>query len=374
MRFIVFSTIFFTVMASINYYSYKRFFKKLSPNFNRYAFVIPSILMTGSIFFILDIATNLIPDSPTLYLITSAFIGLSFIMFVVAVFYDLSITVSNKVPFDNERRKTIKVLFDITMLIAAMSYMLRGFAQGIKAPGINKIKVTIKDFPVDGLSIVQLSDVHVGRTIKEDFIQDVVNRTNALQPDLVVITGDLIDLPIEDIKQDLSPLRNINAPVYFSLGNHEYFHGPVEAIEYLKTLGIQPLLNQCIQIGDEDKAFNLVGINDLVGYRIGFLEPDFKQAYRHAKQNLPTIVLAHQPKVIEMIDDYPCDLMLSGHTHGGQIFPFGFLVMTAQPYIAGLIQHSENKQIFISRGTGYWGPPIRVLAPSEISYITISAS
>ena len=371
MRFLIFTSIFTAVMAALNIYSYRRFFRKLNPPFNRYAFVIPSILMLGDIFFILELATQIIPESPTIYFITSSFIGLTFMFFVIAVIYDLSVTVSSKVPFDMERRKTIKVIFDVTMLIAAFSYVFRGLAQGIKFPEVNQVNINIKDFPFDGFTIVQLTDIHVGRTIKNDFIEKLVEQTNQLSPDIVVITGDLVDLPLDRIHKDLNPLSQIKAPTYFIPGNHEYFHDLEDTINYLKILGIKPLLNDCVSIGDEQKYFNLIGITDITGERINILPPDINRAYEKADTSKPCIVLAHQPKFIQRMNNHRCDLMLSGHTHGGQIFPFGFLVMMDQPYLAGLYQHNEQQQIFVSKGTGYWGPPLRILAPSEISQITI---
>jgi len=372
-QFLIFLAVFILVMAALNLYIYLRFFKKLTPAFSRYAAVIPVILMLGDIFFILDIVTNIIPDSPRLYLITSSFIGITFILFIVAVFYDLSITTSSKVPFDKDRRKTLKILFDITMLVAAFSYLLRGLSQGLKAPRINTVKVKINNFPIDNFKIIQLSDIHVGRTIKRDYVKKLVEQTNLLSADIIVITGDLIDHSLNNIMDDLEPLSKLNAPCYFILGNHEYFHNPEQAIQHIRSLGIRPLLNNCVIIEKHNRRFNLIGVNDLTGERIGLFPADYKQAFSKSDPSLSTIILAHQPKTIEMIDNYSFDLMLSGHTHGGQIFPFGLLVMIDQPYLAGLHQHSVNKQIFISRGTGYWGPPIRILSPSEISQIIISA-
>ena len=189
-----------------------------------------------------------------------------------------------------------------------------------------------------------------------------------------MITGDLVDLPIERIRHDLEPLKALKAPTYFILGNHENFHDPETVIEHVRTLSIHPLLNDCVSIEEGGNHFNLVGINDLSGKRIGTYPHDLGQAFAKADPTRPSIVLAHQPKTIELVDDYRCDLMLSGHTHGGQIFPFGLLVMIDQPYLSGLHQHSADKQIFVSNGTGFWGPPLRVLAPSEISRIVITSA
>ena len=372
-RFIIFFSIFLLVMAALNYYSYRRFFTKLSPPFSRYALVIPVLLMLGNLVFVTEAALGFLTNMPVVFLVTSAAVGFTFVFFVIATFYDLTMTVSKRVPFDQERRKFIKVIFDVTILIAAVAYLLRGLAQGIKAPHINRVQVKIKNFSAREFNLVQLSDVHVGRTIQRDFIEDLVRRTNALAPDMVVITGDLVDLPIEEIKHDLQPFADLQAPVYFITGNHEYFHGVEETIEYVRTLGIKPLLNEHVVCQNGECHFNLIGINDLIGERMNILPPDLAQAYAGINPDLPCIVLAHQPKTIERIADYPCDLMLSGHTHGGQIFPFGILVMMDQPYLAGLYQHDASRQIFVSRGTGYWGPPLRIMAPSEITHLVITS-
>lgn len=372
MHFLIFVLVFLLVMAAANFYIYRRFLRKLTALPTHVAWLIPALLMLGELLFVLDNAFNLIPDSLALYFIASAVIGFTFMLFVVATFYDLTMTVSRRVPFDQGRRRVLKILFDITMLIAATSYLLRGLSQGLKPPEINRVRVKLKDFPFERYSIVQLSDVHVGRTIKREFVADLVDRTNQLAPDLVVITGDLIDWPMHRIIHDLEPLRDIKAPCYFILGNHEYFHGAQVALNHIRSLGIQPLLNECVRLGSSGRQFNLVGVNDLFGEGAGVLPPDFAGAFATADPELATIVLSHQPKSVSRVESYRCDLMLSGHTHGGQIFPFGYLVMMQQPYLEGLHTHRPGLQIFVSRGTGYWGPPLRILAPSEITLLQIS--
>jgi len=371
MHFLIFSSIFLLVMISINIYIWRRFLRHLFHHNTNYLLFIPVLLLLGNIFFIIDIKTGFIPDSPALYILSSSFVGMTFMIFIIAIIYDLSISIANKVAFEPSRRRVLKIIFDVTLLIGGLSYLLRAFSQGVKFPEINHIKVKIKDFPLEQFKIVQLTDVHVGRTIKRDFIEQLVKKTNQLKPDIVVITGDLVDLSIHQIKDDLLPLKNIKAETYFVLGNHEYFHDPKSIIYYLTLLGITPLLNQNIIINKEGKQFNLLGINDVIGERAGIFPANIQQTYNNVDQNNVCIVLAHQPRMINELDSYRCDLMLSGHTHGGQIFPFGLLVMTAQPYLAGLYQHSAEKQIFVSRGTGYWGPPMRFLAPSEISEIVL---
>lgn len=371
MHIVLFFSLFLLIMGGANLYIYRRFLRRLTPRLNRLAWLIPTLLMLGETLFILDNLLHFLPQSTLLYLINAAFIGITFMLFVLATCYDLLIATSRRVPVDQERRRFIKQVFDVTMLVAASAYLLRGLSQGLRNPPVKQTVVAVPGVRRPGFSIVQLSDVHVGRTIRGDFVADLVARTNQLAPDIVAITGDLVDLPVERIRADLAPLADLQAPAYFILGNHEYFHGPQAAVEYLRSLGIIPLLNQRVPIKHAGQTFNLVGINDLMGQRMGALPADIPLAFAECDPELPTIVLAHQPKTIELVAAQRCDLMLSGHTHGGQIFPFGFLVMIDQPYLSGLHQHNPQQQIFVSRGAGYWGPPLRFLAPNEINHILI---
>ena len=134
---------------------------------------------------------------------------MTFMLFVVAIFYDLTLTVSKRLPFDPERRRAMKIGFDVTMLIIAFAYLLRGLSQGLRLPPVNTVKVSMAGSPQDQLSIVQLTDIQTGRTIKRGFIEYLVAQTNRLKPDLLVITGDLVDLPVERIKHDLLSLKQL---------------------------------------------------------------------------------------------------------------------------------------------------------------------
>ncbi len=368
---LIFISLFTLIMGGMNLYIYRRFFRQLSSLSHHIGAIVTILLMLGELLFVLDRLTGWLPDSALLYMLLTTTVGLSFMLFVVALFYDMTITTSRKVPFDQGRRRAIKVVFDLTVLTAAIAYLLRGFIEGAKPPALNRVAVHIPDFPQDGFTIAQLSDVHVGHTIRRPFMEEIVARVNALQPDLVVITGDLFDRTAHRIIADLEPLRDLAAPTYFVTGNHEYFRGVEQALEVLRRLDVTPLTNRHQSIELPQGRFNLLGVNDLVGERFGAQPFDLDAAYTGLDATLPTIVLSHQPKSIHHFTGRRCDLMLSGHTHGGQIFPFGLLVKLDQPYVAGLYRHNAEQQIFVSRGTGYWGPPIRVLAPSEISLLTI---
>ncbi len=373
LRRLLFISLFIGLLGLANFYIYRRFFRRLTPPFDRLGAITMSLLMFGELLMALDLFLDFLPPSPILYLLMASFIGMSFILLLVALVYDLTLTVSRHVPVDQERRRTIKIFFDAGVLLGALSYLFWGFIEGARKPRTNDVLVRIPDFPLPGFTIAQLTDVHIGRTLKEAFLQEVISRINEMQPDLVVITGDLCDLPAHKIRQDLQPLTALKAPCYFVTGNHEYFHGVAPILEMLRELGIRPLTNESVRLGKGDQSINLVGLNDLTGQRLGLHPPDVAAAFRQVDPAKPTIVLSHQPKSLALLKDVAFDLRLSCHTHGGQIFPFGALVKMDQPYLAGLYQHTTRQQIFVSRGTGYWGPPLRVLAPSEISRIVISA-
>jgi len=265
----------------------------------------------------------------------------------------------------------VKMVFDVTMLILALSYITKGFLNGMKAPIIKEVDVAIEGLAED-FTIVQITDLHIGKTLGKEFVDSVVKQINALDADIVVITGDLVDMPVEQIGNKLDSLRNIESRlgVYYVPGNHEYFYGVNKIMAYVESLGIKVLLNRSIVL---NHMINLAGVSDMMGKRFDFLPPDLKAALSHVKPELPTILLSHQPKIVTEMKDEKIDLILSGHTHGGQIFPFGLLVLLDQPYLSGLYQHSARTQVFVSNGAGYWGPAVRIMAPSEIVKINLKS-
>lgn len=369
----LFPLAFIGVMYLMNAYIYKRLVKRLHFNVENISFIFLIAVFVLEIFFVVQMIFHPIVESPALYYTLSLSVAVTVSLFFITLLYDLVHTTAQQIPFDQGRRRFMKIAFDVTMLILAFSYIIKGLVGGIKRPELNKVDVFIDDLGFDELTIVQLSDVHIGNTIGKAFVHECVERINALKPDIVVITGDLVDRKIEDAKDDLSPLKELESRfgTYFVLGNHEYYHGAEDIANYMPELNVKALLNESVMIRDGNNALNLVGINDLQSIRFETLPVDTYRAFEGVDKTVPTILLSHQPKSIELVKDKVYDLMLSGHTHGGQIFPFGFLVMLQQPFLAGLHAVTSSKQIFVSRGTGYWGPPVRVFAPSEISVLTL---
>ncbi len=369
---LIFALIATLVLVGINVYAYRRFLSKVDI-FRKHTKVIKWLVIILSICEFLFFYTLRSGDMDvTLYLVFSSFIGISFMLFCISLVYDLFHIPLNRVPFDKSRRLMLKTILDVTMLVLAFSYMLKGFFNGFKKPIIKNVKIEIKGLKKE-LDIVQITDVHIGKSLGKEFLDEIVKDINTLDADIVVITGDLVDLHVSEIGDKLNSLKDIKSRygIYFVSGNHEYFHGVEGICEHLKSLDVNVLTNENMNINNQ---INLAGITDLMGRRRGLLEPDLKKALLNTDPNLPTVLLAHQPKITNELKNENIDLILSGHTHAGQIFPFGLLVLLDQPYLSGLYQHSEKTQIFVSSGAGYWGPPIRVMAPSEIVKIRLYPS
>jgi len=309
-----------------------------------------------------------IPD--WLYFIFSVPIGILFLLFCTAVIYDISRVLLSFAPISESRRKFLKKSLDISSLAVASILTIRSLYEA-RFISIEKINIKIKNLK-EPYQIVQISDLHIGGLIDAAFIRDVAQKVNALNPDIVVITGDLIDVDVLGAKDVLDELTNMHSKfgTYYIVGNHEYFHGIEKIISAVKDLGIRVLENENTYIGEDGRGFNLAGVYDLFGYRTKTHIPNLQKALIGKKES-PTVLLAHQPKFIKEVTS-GVDLMLSGHTHGGQIYPFKLLVGLQQPYVSGLHRHNENLQIYINKGTGFWGPPMRLGASSEISEITIT--
>lgn len=367
---IIFISIFSTVLGLINIYSYRRFLRKLhfSHNYKTVFKLTLFLLFLGEIFYAASYKMDFLPQWS--YYILAFSIGISFMLFCIALVYDITHLAIRKVPFKEERRKSLKILLDISILIVFAGYLLRGIIEGASKPVLKTIHLNIPSLKHKNFKIIHLTDVHIGNTIKREFVEKLVARVNELNPDMVFITGDLIDKQITKILKDVEPLKDLKSTygTYFCFGNHEYFHDAEEIGVHLTTLGIKVLADDFITI---DNKFNVVGLQDLVTERFE-LPHDFKKPFREIQNSLPTFVLSHQPRQITEFEEFNPELVFSGHTHGGQIFPFSFLVSLSQPYLAGLYQHNEKTKIYVSRGTGFWGPPIRVFAPAEIAQIVIN--
>ncbi len=278
---------------------------------------------------------------------------------------------------DDERRLFLsRVVGGAAFLFAGGGGML-ALHQGLSGFKIKKVEVSLPRLPaaMRGLSIAQISDLHVGPTIGRKIVEKLVQQANELKPDIIAITGDLVDGTVKDLAHAIEPLGNLKAKhgIFFVTGNHEYYSGADSWIEELTRLGIRVLRNERVQIGEGEDSFDLAGIDDHTAHRYSDSHGvDFEKIVEGRDTNRELILLAHQPRDIHAAEKAGVGLQLSGHTHGGQIWPFGFLVKLVQPYLAGLYQHSPQIQIYVSRGTGYWGPPMRLGADAELTHLVLS--
>ena len=263
-------------------------------------------------------------------------------------------------------------LLTVTLAIAVTGW---GFFQARRTPSVVEVEVPIAELPsaMSGLRIIQISDLHVGPTIKRPFVRKVVDRIKTLQADLIVFTGDLADGTTEQLGPDVGPLAELEAPlgVYFVTGNHEYYSGVEAWTDQARSLGFDVLLNEGRLLEYGKGQVGLAGITD---YGANEIKPEHASDPGKAFATIGAadlrILLAHQPRSIEAAHQAGCHLQLSGHTHGGQFVPWKYLIPLQQPFVAGLHKYRES-WIYVHRGTGYWGPPLRLGAPSEIALITI---
>ncbi|MFO0756604.1 MAG: metallophosphoesterase [Byssovorax sp.] len=289
----------------------------------------------------------------------------------------LGVSALVRAPLDPARRTFLAR--SIAGVVGVLGVGLAGFgmqsARGLIA--VERVKVTLKRLPraLSGFKVAQLTDVHIGPTIGRAWLEEVVAQVNAAEPDLVVITGDLVDGSVESLRSDVAPLADLRAKhgVFFVTGNHEYYSGADAWIAELTRLGIRVLRNERVSIGEGAESFDLAGIDDHSARRqnIGH-GADLGKAVAGRDPSRELVLLAHQPKQIKDAVTHGVGLQLSGHTHGGQIFPWHYFVKLDQPYLAGLFTEGET-QIYVSRGTGYWGPPMRVGAPPEIALLELHA-
>ncbi len=229
---------------------------------------------------------------------------------------------------------------------------------------------------LDGLRVVVLTDTHFGPIDRSRWSRRVVERVNGLDADVAVHAGDLADGSVAARGGQVRPLADVRARLgrYYITGNHEYYSGAEPWVGHMRELGWRPLVNEHAVLERGGDRLVVAGIDDPTG--AGHAPgngPDLAAALDGADPGLPVLLLAHQPVQVTGAAEAGVDLQVSGHTHGGQIWPFHLLVRVQQPVVAGLSRHGERTLLYTSRGTGFWGPPLRVFAPSEITVLTLRA-
>ncbi len=319
------------------------------------------------------------PRADTLAWIGLPFLGLFSSLFVLTLLRDgLLLTLwlaSLLVPGHLSLADAARATAEAVPLIG-LAVTLLGFANARRRARVVTVHIPVTDLPaaLHGFTIVQISDIHVGPTIRERYVESIVEAVNHLKPDLVAITGDLVDGGVPELGGQVAPLRRLKSRhgSYFVTGNHEYYSGVDPWLAELPRLGIRILHNEHVVIEHGGARLVLAGVPDYSG---GHFDRAHRSDPQAALAGAPAdaavkVLLAHQPRSAPAAAQAGFDLQLSGHTHGGQFLPWNFFVKFQQPFTAGL-HRLGRLWVYVSRGTGYWGPPKRFGAPSEITRVRL---
>lgn len=360
------------IFVLLHFYIYKGLVKSISTK--------PTIRLLWKTFIALNalacIAYLFFRQNPVipqaLYFLLSLSLGMAFVLFIATLLYQfcsIFIMMIRSKPERSRWRHRSKV----GIFVLSLMMIVYGTFNGIKTPDVTSVKIELKGLKAPIRAAV-LSDLHIGGLIEVNKINEIVQIVNDLNVDMIFLTGDIVDARLSDAEEAVDRLGGLKAKdgVFYVLGNHEYFYDIENIVNKIKSLGFNVLINQSQIIHNN---VNIVGITDLMGFRVGYLMPDIQEAFLQIDSTLPTILLSHQPKVIEYLyDDDKVDLILSGHTHGGQIFPFSLAVLIQQPYLYGLheIPNFLKTKIYVNQGTGFWGPPMRIGSYREITLLEIT--
>ncbi|SDT54544.1 metallophosphoesterase [Actinoplanes derwentensis] len=269
------------------------------------------------------------------------------------------------------RRRFVSRVVGGAAAAAALGTVGHGTWDVLDGPSVKRVIVPLAKLPrsAHGFRIAVVSDVHISAVLGRGFAQRVTDTINATQPDLIAVVGDLVDGSVEDLSGSVEPLRGLRSRhgTFFVTGNHEYFSGADEWVRKVRELGWQPLENARTAM----PGFDLAGVNDVAGADTGE-GPDFGAALGDRDPARASVLLAHQPIVIHDAVRHGVDLQLSGHTHGGQMWPGTIVAAAANPTLAGLERYGDT-QLYVSRGAGAWGPPVRVGAPSDITVVQLAS-
>jgi uncharacterized protein len=271
-----------------------------------------------------------------------------------------------------------RVVSAVVTLIA-IGLLLWGYAEAMRVSRVRRIDVVIPRLGpgFDGARVVLLTDTHYGPIDRAGWSRRIVEVVNTLDADIVAHTGDIADGEVAQRREQAAPLGDVRAGLarVYVTGNHEYFSGAQRWVEHMASLGWEALHNRHVVVTRGGDQLVIAGVDDrtAAGSGIPGHHADHAAALEGADPALPILLLAHQPQQVTGAVAHGVDLQLSGHTHGGQMWPFHYLVRIDQPVLQGLSRRGERTQLYTSRGTGFWGPPFRIFAPSEITLITLRA-
>ncbi|OLZ57557.1 metallophosphoesterase [Amycolatopsis keratiniphila] len=263
------------------------------------------------------------------------------------------------------------------VVVAFAALAAYGMVEARRVPRLKELDVVLPRLGagLDGLRFAIITDTHFGPLNRTKWSEKVVEVVNELDADVVAHAGDLADGTVAKRREQVAPLGKVRAKLgkFYITGNHEYFGEAQAWLDHMRDLGWEPLHNRHLPVSQGGDTLVFAGIDDPTGAASGLPGhgPDLPAALDGVAASTPVVLLAHQPKQVKQAAEAGIDLQISGHTHGGQIWPFHLLVRLDQPVLAGLSRHGERTQLYTSRGTGFWGPPLRVFAPSEITLLTL---
>ncbi|MBF7067196.1 metallophosphoesterase [Campylobacter volucris] len=373
MRVVIFFGLLILFFALANFYIYKRFLKRIDflKPYKKILIFFMLFIFCMQMFFFISMREDFLSEK--IYYILAVFPTITCFLLMFAVIFELGTWAffnekTKKQVFSTQRRKFLKLIFDSWLIILSISMIFKGFANAVGVPKVKEIDLKI-DKLKENLNIVLISDVHLGKNLGEEFLKALIEKINTLNADMVIIAGDLIDTDINKIHY-LELLQNFKSKygTFYVYGNHEYYNGMEEISAKLKKLQNFKILED---EGVEFDNFTLSGTLDLSAERLGYKASDINKVKQHINNEKFNILITHQPKYVKTYDVTGFDLILSGHTHAGQIFPFSLLVFLEQGFVYGLYELGKNALLYVSSGAGFWGPAVRFLAPSEIAFLKL---
>lgn len=255
--------------------------------------------------------------------------------------------------------------------VAGLGTMGYGTYGVLRGPRVKRVTIPLARLPrsAHGFRIAVVSDIHLGPILGRAHTQRIVDTVNRTQPDLIAVVGDLVDGSVADLGPAAEPLARLRSRhgAFFVTGNHEYYSGAAQWVDHVRELGMHPLENARVEID----GFDLAGVNDIGGESEG-QGPDFGRALGDRDRSRAAVLMAHQPVLIDEAVEHGVDLQLSGHTHGGQLWPGNYIAELSNPTVAGLERYGDT-QLYVTRGAGAWGPPVRVGAPSDITVVELAS-